>query len=560
MTDNGSSLSFGDLGLSEDLIESLDRNGIREPLEVQRRAIPLVLDGRDLLVQSRTGTGKTLAFVLPLLQRVDPEYGFPQALVVAPTRELANQVGAVFARIGRSLGIRTATLTGGVPYGEQLQALRHGVHVVIGTPGRLCDHIDRRTLSLKSCEFVALDEADEILDMGFQEDLEKILESLPAKRQTLLFSATLADEIERLAHRYMRQPERLSLSSGLKAAATLRHVVCEVNRAAKYESLVNLLHVEQPELALVFCHTKLDTEDLARRLLAEGFKVGCLNGNLAQAVRSSTLESFRQHEITVLVATDVAARGIDVRGITHVFNYDIPANVENYIHRGGRAGRAGHEGRVLNLVAPADRRKIQTIVSAAQIRIENRLVPRGNEVRKTLRDKFFETLANRIEAGALDDFREFAAELLENLDAAALVSALLQDVQAGTGHLAAGYDIEPPGRSVRKQAERDAKRPPEPTASPSRERNRSRTERAVEDGMVRLRVSVGKGERLLPGHLVRVICSKAQIAGSAIGAISLLPHHALVDVQQDVARKVVAALDCSRDEQGRSWSVTVSPS
>ncbi|MBU6429376.1 MAG: DEAD/DEAH box helicase, partial [Cyanobacteria bacterium REEB65] len=313
MTDYRSSSSFGGLGLSDEWIESLDRNGIREPLEVQRRAIPLVLAGKDLLVQSRTGTGKTLAFVLPLLQRIDSEYGVPQALVVAPTRELANQVGAVFARMGRASGIRVATLTGGVPYGEQLKALRHGVHVVVGTPGRLCDHLDRRTLNLQGCDFVALDEADEILDMGFQEDLEKILDGLPARRQTLLFSATLAEEIERLAHRYMRQPERLSLSSGMKAAVTLHHVVCEVNRAAKYESLVNLLHVEQPDLALVFCHTKLDTEDLARRLLAEGFRVGCLNGNLAQAVRSSTLESFRQHEIRVLVATDVAARGIDVR-------------------------------------------------------------------------------------------------------------------------------------------------------------------------------------------------------------------------------------------------------
>ncbi len=545
-------ITFADLDLRPELKEVLAKMGLTNPTEVQQQALPRVLTGRDLMVQSRTGTGKTLAFVLPSLQRLSPEPKGVQILVIAPTRELANQVGAVFARVGRPLGIRLATLTGGVAYGEQLKALRQGAHVIVGTPGRLNDHLTRGTLDLSNCQTVVLDEADEILDMGFQEDLEKLLGALPAERQTLLFSATLSDGIERIARGYMRNPDRLGLTTGMEASTTLTHALYEVAKTSKYEALVNLIHTEQPELAILFCHTKAETEELSKRLADEGFKVGYLNGNLPQALRSETLEAFRKRQITLLVATDVAARGIDVRGITHVVNYDIPRGVETYIHRSGRAGRAGQPGLVLNLITPFDRSKIRNIVAEAKIQAETRPIPQGDAVMQKLREKFFENLVNRIDANEFDDFREFASSLLTNLDPTALVAALLQDVQTHTGLLAAGYDVEVPKPKRSDRPERSER----PLRDMPKRAERERGPREKEAGMTRLRIGLGKSDRMQPGYLVRIICDRAKVKGETIGAISLFARYSLIDVRSDVAGKVVSALKDFSDDRGRRWTVT----
>ena len=543
-------ITFADLDLRPELKEAIAKMGLTTPTEVQQQSLPRVLTGRDLMVQSRTGTGKTLAFVLPSLQRLDPAAKGVQILVIAPTRELANQVGAVFARVGKPMGVRLATLTGGVAYGEQLRALRQGAHVIVGTPGRLNDHLTRGTLNLSNCQTVVLDEADEILDMGFQEDLEKLLGALPEERQTLLFSATLSDGIDRIARGYMRDPDRLGLTSGMEASTTLTHALYEVAKTSKYEALVNLLHTEKPELAILFCHTKAETEELSKRLGDEGFKVGYLNGNLPQALRSETLEAFRKRQITLLVATDVAARGIDVRGISHVVNYDIPRGVETYIHRSGRAGRAGQKGLVLNLITPFDRNKIRNIISEAKLTAETRPIPQGEAVMQTLRETFFEELVNRIDANEFDDFRAFAAGLLENLDATALVAALLQDVQSSTGRLSAGYEVEVP------KAKRGPDRPERPLRDKPKREERERSPRGMEAGMTRLRVSLGKADRMQPGYLVRILCDRAKIKGEAIGAISLFTRYSLIDVRSDVAGKVVAALKGYADDRGRNWIVT----
>ncbi len=545
-------VTFADLDLRPEIKEVLAKMDLVNPTEVQQQALPRVLTGRDLMVQSRTGTGKTLAFVLPSLQRLEADPKGVQILVIAPTRELANQVGAVYARVGRPLGIRLATLTGGVAYGEQLKALRQGAHVIVGTPGRLNDHLNRGTLDLSRCQTVVLDEADEILDMGFQEDLEKLLGALPAERQTLLFSATLSEGIERIARRYMRNPERLGLSAGMEASTSLTHANYEVAKSSKYEALVNLIHTEQPELAILFCHTKAETEELSKRLANEGFKVGYLNGNLPQARRSETLEAFRKRVITLLVATDVAARGIDVRGITHVVNYDIPRGVETYIHRSGRAGRAGASGLVINLVTPFDRTKIRNIVSEAKLTAENRPVPQGEAVLQKLREKFYQNLVNRIDANEFEDFRTFAANLLENLDATSLVAALLQDVQTNTGLLAAGYEVEV---LKPKRAER-TERLDKPFRDQPKRAERERGPRETEGGMTRIRVALGKNDRMQPGYLVRIICDQAKVKGEAIGAISLFARYSLIDVRSDVAGKVLSAMKDYSDDRGRRWVVT----
>lgn len=549
MATTNSTPSFAELGLRPELVEALSTLGFAQPTDVQASAIPLVMGGRDLMVQSRTGSGKTLAFALPTLHALDPAARGVKILVVAPTRELANQVAAVYAKVGRTLGIRVATLTGGMPYGDQLRALRHGVQVIVGTPGRLNDHLTRGSLDLSGVETFVLDEADEILDMGFQEDLEKLMQALPTERQTVMFSATLSEEIERIARAALRNPERLRLSQGMEASSTLTHAFYEVHKDSKYEAMVNLLHTERPALAMVFCHTKADTEDLWRKLSDEGFKVGYLNGNLPQATRSATLEAFRRHQITLLVATDVAARGIDVRGISHVFNYDIPRGVETYIHRSGRTGRAGHEGLVINLVTPFDRAKVRGLVRDAKLTADFRSIPQADEVKVRLRQVFFEDMVYRIDAAEFGDLGEFARELLENLDPTAVVTALLQDVESSTGRLAGGYEImvpKPMRQDVPERPVRD---------KPARGVGRERTPKGQETGMCRLRFSVGKVDRMVPGYLVRMICDRAKIKGDAIGSITLQPRYSLVDVRSDVAAHVISALNGTVDDRGRRWFV-----
>lgn len=551
MATSSSTPTFSELGLRPELVEALSAAGFSASTEVQAQAIPMVLAGRDLMVQSRTGSGKTLAFALPTLHRLDPAARGVKILVVAPTRELANQVAAVYAKVGRVQGIRVATLTGGMPYGDQLRALRQGVQVIVGTPGRLNDHLDRGSLDLSGVATFVLDEADEILDMGFQEDLEKLMQALPAERQTVMFSATLSEEIERIARKALRNPERLRLSQGMEASSTLTHAFYEVQKDSKYEAMVNLLHTERPPLAMVFCHTKADTEELWRKLSDEGFKVGYLNGNLPQATRSTTLEAFRRHQITLLVATDVAARGIDVRGITHVFNYDIPRGVETYIHRSGRTGRAGHEGLVVNLVTPFDRAKVRGLIRDAKLTADFRPVPQADEVKQRLRQVFFEDLVTRIEAAEFGDLGEFARELLENLDPTAVVTALLQDVEASTGRLAGGYEVELPKPMKLEVAERPVRE------KPARGVGRERRPKEAEGGMRRLRFSVGKADRMVPGYLVRMICDRAKIKGDAIGSITLQPRYSLVDVKSEVAEQVVTSLNGAVDDRGRRWFVSV---
>jgi ATP-dependent RNA helicase DeaD len=535
------------MGLRPSLSDALNAQGYHEPTDVQAQAFPLVTSGRDLMVQSRTGTGKTLAFVLPLLERLDTARPGVQILVIVPTRELANQVAAVFAKTGKAMGVRVATLTGGAGYGDQLRALDRGAQVVVGTPGRLCDHLGRETLDLSGCTTVVLDEADEILDMGFQEDLEKLLSALPAERQSLMFSATLAEGVEAIARRYLRDPERLGLSEGMEASTTLTHLVYEVTHASKFEALVNLLNVEQPELAILFCHTKAETEQLSERLAAEGFRVGYLNGDLPQPLRTKTLEAFRRRAITLLVATDVAARGIDVRGITHVVNMGIPRNVETYIHRSGRTGRAGRPGQVVNLVSPLERSKMRAIVQGAELEVERRPIPQAADVRKRVRERFFESLVVRTDADDFGELKDFAQDLLSNLDPAALVAALLQDIQSSQGPLAAGYDVQVPSATRVK--------PEKPLRDKPKRADRVRPDSAQEAGMVRLRINVGKANRVLPGYLVRLICDRAQITGNSIGAIALFAHHSLVDVKREVARQVIESLSDFKDDRGRRWSV-----
>lgn len=575
---NAGRRALADLPIRPEIAEALSQQGFSHATEIQELAIPVLVTGCDAMVRSRTGTGKTLAFALPTLERLTEGAREPEILVVTPTRELAHQVAAVYAKIGRAIGARVATLTGGEAYGDQLRALRGGASVVVGTPGRLNDHLATGALDLSGCRMVVLDEADEILDMGFQEDLDKLLGALPDDRQTLLFSATLSEGVERIARKKMRDPRRIGLDDGLEASATLTHVVYEVNRGTKDLALINVLRAERPELAILFCHTKADTEKLYQRLSAERFAVGYLNGDLPQARRTETLEAFRSRRIHLLVATDVAARGIDVRGVTHVVNVDIPREAETYVHRAGRTGRAGHEGRVLNFVTPADRGKMRKIGQDANIEITREAVPQKADVQARLRERFFEGMVVRIDAGTADSWREYAAELLANTEAEGLVAALLSEIQGASGRLTGGYNVEVPAPPAAMPA-REGKRPESGRAgvrripgdadsavsgtgndgAPKREKpkraQRERTPGDLEAGMVRLQLNIGKVDRVVPGYLVRTICAKAGVTAEALGAITIQSRHSFVDVRSQVAHLVLGAMDGSRGERGHRWEV-----
>jgi len=561
MTTTHPPLSFADLGVRPELMDALARQQIAVPTEVQHEAWARVQSGKDWIVQSRTGSGKTLAFVLPLLQGLSSEGTGVEVLVVVPTRELAHQVAAVATKLGRTIGVSVATLTGGEAYRDQGRALDRGARIVVGTPGRLLDHLNRGSLDLTRCRTVVLDEADEILDMGFQEDLEKLLGSLPVERQTLLFSATFDERVERVASGYMREPGRLALSSGVAASTTLVHQVLEVHATQKTESLINWLHVTRPTLVVVFCHTKATTAEVAARLTREGFRAAHLSGDLAQAARHSTLEAFRRREVPILVATDVAARGIDVRGISHVVNLDMPRGAETYVHRSGRTGRAGQDGTVVNLVTPHDRSKIRNLEREGQITFEVQELPSAARVAEVSRQRMFEDLALRIEADEPGAFRDLARELLANLDTEGVVACLLEDWHAATGRLSAGYDVKSPTRDRRdrpdraprspKASSRDDRRGEDRRADRMQKRQDTRT---PEVGMSRIRVGIGKFDVKGPGHLVRVICEGAGIPGSAVGMIALQPKQCWVDVKTELADRVVEALGRHVDEKGRTWS------
>lgn len=581
---------FAEWPLRAELRQGLEEQGIETPTLVQTGAFPLVLEGCDLLVQSRTGTGKTLAFGLPILQRLaemeGPRPRTPQVLVVLPTRELALQVAASLGRMARPLGMEVAALFGGGSYRDQLRALSHSP-IVVGTPGRLCDHLERKSLDLSACMTLVLDEADEILDMGFTDELDQILAALPATRQSLLFSATMAPGTRALADKTLRSPKTLAVSSGLTAAPEIAHVGYECFPDKKADALVNVLHVDRPGLAIVFCHTKAETESLTDRLREEGFLSGHLNGDLPQAERTRTLNAFRRGTIEILVATDVAARGLDVKGVSHVYNLGVPRDPETYIHRTGRTGRAGASGTAVTFVIPRDAPRYRRMLQNAGIRVEMKLLPQAADVRKTLREVFHEKLAERVERGPDAELSTLAEELLAYIEPRDLIAALLEGDEAVKAALAAGVDLPQPRKpeprvaqvawdynnpgNNRKAPTPDGARPNKYPDRPSKPDNRPgrvaqpagpsgamgdgvggddferRPPRKLsehhEAGMQRIWLNQGKAHRLMPGRLVQMVCSVAGLKGEAIGAIAIHPFFCFFDVREGDAARVVGLLN-----------------
>ncbi|TLS54251.1 DEAD/DEAH box helicase [Paenibacillus antri] len=425
--------TFSEFGLEAKVLRAITEMGFEESTPIQEKAIPIALEGRDLIGQAQTGTGKTAAFAIPLIQTIDPSEEKVAALIMCPTRELAIQVADEIGKLARFKGINTLPIYGGQDIGRQIRALkkRPGPQVVIGTPGRLQDHINRKTLKLDDVRFVVLDEADEMLDMGFLEDIQAILTSVPEERQTMLFSATMPSNIQRLAQQFLKNPKHVSVVPKQVSAPLIQQSYIEVHERGKFDALCRLLDMESPELAIIFGRTKRRVDELSEALQKRGYSADGLHGDLSQNMRDAVMRKFRDGSIDVLVATDVAARGLDVSGVTHVINFDLPQDPESYVHRIGRTGRAGKEGTAWSFVTPREIDHLHFIEKITRHKIPKRNVPTIAEAiegkQKIVAERILEIVQN-------EDFNEFkgtAIQMLEQFDSVHLIAAAMKLLTGG---------------------------------------------------------------------------------------------------------------------------------
>jgi ATP-dependent RNA helicase DeaD len=418
--------TFYELGLSPEVLKPIGNMGFEEMTQIQQEAIPVALTGKDLIGQARTGTGKTAAFGIPMIENFIPEQGLPQGLVVTPTRELAIQVAEELNRIGGFKRIRSLPIYGGQDIGRQINNLKKRPEIIVGTPGRLLDHIRRRTVRLNEVVTVVLDEADEMLNMGFIEDIEAILREVPEKRQTLLFSATMPRSIQELAEKFMVKPQVIRTKSKEMTVPEVTQLYIEVQESQKFDALCHLLDIQPPELAIIFGRTKRRVDEIAEGLKSRGYSAEGIHGDLSQPRRESVLRQFRNATIDVLVATDVAARGLDITGVSHVYNFDIPQDAEGYVHRIGRTGRAGRSGKAISLVTPREREHFRSIQHSIGTQIKREPLPSLVDVIKGQQRVVAEKILEIAEAGTAGHYREMAGKLLEENDSVNLVAAALK--------------------------------------------------------------------------------------------------------------------------------------
>ncbi len=418
---------FRDLGLSEMMLNSLHKKGFEEPTPIQAKTIPFLLaNQKDLIGKAQTGTGKTAAFGIPIIENIVPESKKVQAIILAPTRELAIQVTEELSSFAEEQKTRIIAVYGGQPIERQIDRLKRGVDIVVGTPGRILDHLERRTLDLSHVKYVVLDEADEMLNMGFVEDIEAILKAAPKERRTVLFSATMPSHIERLAKNYMKDYEVISVASEQISRDNIQQIYFEVSQSDKFEALFRIIDVEESFYGMVFTRTKVDADEISHKLANRGCRVEAIHGDLSQGQREKVLQKFKSKKVTVLVATDVAARGIDVDNLTHVINYSLPQDPESYVHRIGRTGRAGKTGTAITLITPSEYRKLISIQRMANAKITKQKVPNVAEVIESKKQRIKNSLGEIIAAGNFADLEPIAEDILKDADAKTALSALLK--------------------------------------------------------------------------------------------------------------------------------------
>jgi ATP-dependent RNA helicase DeaD len=536
----GDTTTFADLVPRPELLRALSGLGYEEPTPIQRAAIPPLLQGRDLLGQAATGTGKTAAFALPILERVAgrDRRDEPAALVLVPTRELAMQVSEAMHRYGRDLGARVLPIYGGQPIGRQLQALERGVDVVVATPGRALDHLARGTLRLGSLEVVVLDEADEMLDMGFAEDIEALLEETPGARQTVLFSATMPSRIEGMVRRHLRDPVRIQLGGtgpDRGDASLVRQRAYVVPRAHKAAALGRLLDVEAPAAALVFCRTRDEVEQLTETLNGRGYRAEALHGGMDQAQRDRVMGRLRAATADLLVATDVAARGLDVQQLTHVVNYNVPSAPDAYVHRVGRVGRAGREGVAITLAEPREHRMLKAIERATGQRIAVEKLPTVADMHARRLELTRAALRESLLDDDLERFRSAVEPLAEEFDVLQVALAAVKLAHEASG--AAADEEEIPEVPARAGGDR-----PDRRAADGRDRRRGRS---AAGPTTRLYIGAGRAVGVRPQDLVGAIAGETRLSGRDIGAIEIADRFSLVEVPESAADEVIAALRAS---------------
>ncbi|WP_197490215.1 DEAD/DEAH box helicase [Rheinheimera sp. SA_1] len=546
------SLTFSQLMLPEPLLRAVTELGYETPSPIQAAAIPKLLAGEDLLGQAQTGTGKTAAFALPLLARLDPAQNEPQILVLAPTRELAIQVAEAFQAYARFMpAFHVLPLYGGQSYTNQLKSLKRGSQVIVGTPGRILDHLDRGTLKLDKLRAIVLDEADEMLRMGFIDDVQTIMDATPAGRQVAMFSATMPSQIRAIAQKHLKNAHEIKIESKTSTVERIsqRYVMLDSNQ--KLDALTRVLEGEEYDASIIFVRTKSATEEIAEKLGARGYAVACLNGDMNQANREQTIRRLKASQIDVIVATDVAARGLDVERISLVINYDIPYDSEAYVHRIGRTGRAGREGKAILFVSPRERRLLRTIEVATRQPIEKMSLPTGEVIEQRRIETFRATLANTIEAKNLSFFQDLINDWREKLETtdADLAAALLFMAQKDQPlNVAKQFPEirEPHARGDRpdRPAERSGERPARFERGDRPERSGDRPERAprprreMQGNYNTYRIEVGKEHGVRAGDIVGAIANEANIDSQFIGNIKLFDHFSTVELPADIPTEI----------------------
>ena len=511
--DSAPLVKFSDLELSEPVMRAIADLGFEAPTPIQARAIPVLLSGRDLIGQAQTGTGKTAAFALPMINRADPQLRKIQAVILEPTRELAVQVAGGIHDLAKHTGLRVVPVYGGQPLDRQMRALNAGAQIVVGTPGRVLDHLRRGSISFENVQVCVLDEADEMLALGFFEDVESILAELPEVRQTAFFSATMPPRVAMLTDRFLKNPVKVSIEARRRTVDTTRQTYYEVPQGKKLEALARVLDMETPGPTIIFCRTRQETADLAEALRLRGYSAEPLHGDMGQAERDRVMRRFRDGLADLLIATDVAARGLDIETVTHVINYDIPWDVEAYIHRIGRTGRAGRTGDAITLVESRERRQLKFIERATGAIIKPARVPTAADIASRRREMMIDTIRQTLEAGTFDGHLATVEELCNDFDPTEIAAAALQLLWQNQ-HSAAVDNAE--------SISGDSEQP--------------------ETGMARLFLGLGRQDGLRPGDLVGAISNEAGLPGRSIGAIDILDRTAFVEVPANSAEVVMEAL------------------
>lgn len=542
---------FAMLGIQSEYIQAIQSLGYTQPTPIQSAAIPAMLAGKDVMGQAQTGTGKTAAFMLPLLQNIEKGRGFIQALVLVPTRELALQVASAAGELAGATDARILAVYGGQSYTIQKRALQRGVDIVVGTPGRLLDLIGQKALDLGCVRHLVLDEADEMLEMGFIEDVENILKELPETKQIALFSATLPDAIRTLAKRYLQDPEKICVSPERLTVEDTEQRFYRVYEENKLAALTRLLEAETITSALIFVRTKAKAQDLADELIRRGFAADSLHGDLDQSRREQVLSRFRDHSVKLLVATDVAARGLDIAGVSHVFNYDIPSDAEDYVHRIGRTGRAGQKGIAISLITPRERSRQKEIQAYTKQPIAEYTLPTVEQIQARRDEIFIEKISQQLLAGITPKERS----LIERMEKAGikpqeiLVAAIrLARANEGKLELEVIPEIRNESRTSKERRfkkEKDWKSREDKQPVHSERKNsfssRKKVEQTREAGMVRLYLNLGQNKGLRPSDVVGAIASETGVPGRAIGEISIERDCTFVDVEEKLSKKVLAA-------------------